>query len=215
MSEDILEVAAKRRQRKTTSSNKDEDILDGIQNVTISKDKTPAVVENESFERPRTSRRSRTRTSDSPSDALFTNDEKGAVVPFIFCKCNGHEIRAMVDTSSPVSLINKESLNICGFTPDQVESGKFGALNSGSHILGKIKNVDITVEGKTVYANLMVADSGPDVCLGVDFMMMNKCLVSFPDKCLSIGGINGTKAAFLQERDLPLKYRAGKVAASI
>lgn len=43
------------------------------------------------------------------------------------------------------------------FTPDQVESGKFGALNSGSHILGKIKNVDITVEGKTVYANLMVA----------------------------------------------------------
>ncbi|XP_013409565.1 uncharacterized protein LOC106173111 [Lingula anatina] len=214
-SDDILEAAAKRQQRKVphTSTGKD-DLINEMTKVSL-RGSNAQVSDIPDFgsqmERPRTSRRARSRTADNTANDFIDNSQP--LVPFLLCRCQNQDLRTMVDSSSPVSFINKDAFLMCGYSLDQMEKVAFiSSTNPSLKIIGRMKNIPVTVGEKELMLDVFVTESGPDLCFGVDILTTYRGVLNFAKRNLTI---SGHQVELLTERDVPLRYRTGKPAASM
>ncbi|CAH1786532.1 unnamed protein product [Owenia fusiformis] len=211
--DDILEEANRRQQRrlKTPLGKEDPDL--GLQGMSISPRSAKGSRNNtrESLtptERPRTGRRRTTSREQELTGLTEDLEQKYPPLPFIKCKCNGRELKALLNTSSPFSTISTDAVKVCRL---EKSTNNSLAVANGINTNGLVKNVQLEFAEK-LSIDLYVHDDGPDLCLGLDFLKNMKCVINF-----QIGSItmNSKDITFLPEREIPLKYRNGKnVSAS-
>ncbi|XP_064634966.1 uncharacterized protein LOC135492415 [Lineus longissimus] len=153
--------------------------------------------------RPRTGGRQR-QASTEAKDILIEKivpaeaPSAGVTATFIKCKCQGKELRAMINTALPINLISKSAAAACGLQ---------------SRADARVKSVEVTFgEDRKVKLDLKVESDCSDLVLGVEFLKMNMSQLDFANSVLLIHG--NTKIPFLTGRDIPPKYRSNTTPAS-
>ncbi|XP_053385199.1 uncharacterized protein LOC123537042 [Mercenaria mercenaria] len=147
-------------------------------------------------DRPRTPRRriaSHTDRLDVATEDI-NKDNCSILLPFIKCKMNDKNVKALINTVSKRSTISHRLLD---------------GVWSKNDSLSKA----IEISGQELQLNLSIDDAAlHDLVFGMDFIYENHCMLDFSAKVLKLKG--GLTTQFLAEGDIPLKFRSRQGLAS-
>ncbi|CAH1256663.1 NRIP3 [Branchiostoma lanceolatum] len=183
----------------------------GQRNRSMSQDATGTDALTVPAPRPRTGRRHHSCSdydnNDSPSRLGGDN-----TLLFIKCKCNDHEVKAVVDTGNIFSVMSEETATTCGLKRliDTETNGTVSVPDRAKKqwtVVGRLGRVPLAVGSRHAEANFIVIEErGIDLTFGLDILRKLKATVDLEQNTLILGG---ETVPFLQGREIPLKHRWG------
>ena len=126
-----------------------------------------------------------------------TDDDLGTIPPDQTTDCVtmeveifGEEIEVVIDTGAAISLITKDYLESTGRTIEEASNVDLTDANGRKkRALGRVKNVEVTVEGRRlVKMDMEVTEAtNYDVILGNDWLVKNKAEIKPAEETITLG----------------------------
>ncbi|XP_066275787.1 nuclear receptor-interacting protein 3-like isoform X2 [Branchiostoma lanceolatum] len=182
----------------------------GQRNRSMSQDATGTDALTVPASRPRTGRRHHS-CSDYDNNDCPSRLGGDNTLLFIKCKCNDHEVKAVVDTGNIFSVMSEETATTCGLKRliDTETNGTVSVPDRAKKqwtVVGRLGRVPLAVGSRHAEANFIVIERGIDLTFGLDILRKLKATVDLEQNTLVLGG---ETVPFLQGREIPLKHRWG------
>ncbi|KAL5006940.1 hypothetical protein ScPMuIL_015746 [Solemya velum] len=206
MADDIVARAAKRRQQRPTATRQEATLFtdkEGVVVFEIAPSKQTTVTEQtKGRTRLRHARRQRDFETSQSEDLFSELSDTGSgttLTTCIRCKIQDRDTVAVVNPSSPGSLMSRDLAHGLGSKPTSTKSqnSKHDQKVTSSLVL---QETELTVD-------CTIKDNVPDIVLGMDFLTHHMGVIDFGEKILTLKTPEKLVISLLTEADIPLKYR--------